>query len=355
MTLLQAALVQLGPGGDFVREYATAPEQPSRLTARRPAPFTSFGTGPWLSRESPESSRGDQPPDSNIDPFSCLARLVGVLTACAQRLERQRTGLANALGPALSSLRSPMRVLEHAADSRSGIGNRALIDSRLRFAQTFEMSQLERTTAPMNLTPKQLRILQLIRDWRVRKGYSPTMQELADEIGVSKVTVFEHVEALIKKQALVREPNKARSLSIAEGIAVPDEARPLRFPLVGKIAAGNPIERVANEDEIDLGEVLSPPSSKGQNSTFALKVEGDSMRDEGILDGDFVLIERTQVAANGDKVVALLPDGSTTLKTFFKEDDHIRLQPANPQFDPIRVKFCQVQGIVKGVVRRYGR
>jgi repressor LexA len=181
------------------------------------------------------------------------------------------------------------------------------------------------------------------------------MQELADEIGVSKVTVFEHVEALIKKQALVREPNKARSLSIAEGIAVPDEARPLRFPLVGKIAAGNPIERVANEDEIDLGEVLSPPSSKGQNSTFALKVEGDSMRDEGILDGDFVLIERTQVAANGDKVVALLPDGSTTLKTFFKEDDHIRLQPANPQFDPIRVKFCQVQGIVKGVVRRYGR
>jgi repressor LexA len=207
----------------------------------------------------------------------------------------------------------------------------------------------------MNLTPKQLRILQLIRDWRVRKGYSPTMQELADEIGVSKVTVFEHVEALIKKQALVREPNKARSLSIAEGIAVPDEARPLRFPLVGKIAAGNPIERVANEDEIDLGEVLSPPSSKGQNSTFALKVEGDSMRDEGILDGDFVLIERTQVAANGDKVVALLPDGSTTLKTFFKEDDHIRLQPANPQFDPIRVKFCQVQGIVKGVVRRYGR
>jgi repressor LexA len=206
----------------------------------------------------------------------------------------------------------------------------------------------------MNLTPKQLRILQLIRDWRVRKGYSPTMQELADEIGVSKVTVFEHVEALIKKQALVREPNKARSWSIAEGSAGPDEARPLRFPLVGKIAAGNPIERVANEDEIDLAEVLCPPN-RGTNSTFALKVEGDSMRDEGILDGDFVLIERTQVANNGDKVVALLPDGSTTLKTFYKEEDHIRLQPANPQFEPIRVKFCQVQGIVKGVVRRYGR
>lgn len=204
----------------------------------------------------------------------------------------------------------------------------------------------------MNLTPKQLRILQLIRDWRVRRGYSPTMQEMADEIGVSKVTVFEHVEALIKKGALVREPNKARSLSIADGIAVPDEARPLRFPLVGRIAAGNPIEKVADLDEIDLGDMLGADTGKA-NSTFALKVEGDSMRDEGILDGDYVLIERTQVAQNGDKVVALLPDGSTTLKTFFKEDDHIRLQPANPNYDPIRVKYCQIQGTVRGVVRRY--
>lgn len=206
----------------------------------------------------------------------------------------------------------------------------------------------------MNLTPKQLKILQLIRDYRVRRGYSPTMQELADEIGVSKVTVFEHVEALIKKGALVREPNKARSLSIADGIAVPDEARPLRFPLVGKIAAGHPIERVSDSDEIDLTEFFSARGPKGE-STFALKVEGESMRDEGILDGDFVLIERTQVAQNGDRVVALLPDGSTTLKTFYKEDDHIRLQPANPAFEPIRVKYCQVQGVVKGVVRRYGR
>ena len=203
----------------------------------------------------------------------------------------------------------------------------------------------------MNLTPKQLKILQLIRDWRVRRGYSPTMQELADEIGVSKVTAFEHVEALIKKGALVREPNKARSLSIADGIAVPDEARPTRFPLVGKIAAGYPIEKVADQDEIDLNDLVG--QRPGRDSTFALKVEGDSMKDEGILDGDYVLCERTEVARNGDRVVALLPDGQTTVKTFFKEDDHIRLQPANPGYDPIRVKFCQVQGVVKGVVRRY--
>lgn len=204
----------------------------------------------------------------------------------------------------------------------------------------------------MNLTPKQLRILKLIRDSRVRRGYSPTMQELADEIGVSKVTVFEHVEALIKKGALVRERNKARSLSIAEGIAVPDEDRPLRLPLVGKIAAGYPIEKVASEEELDLSEVLAPGDETGESS-FALCVDGDSMRDEGILDGDYILLERAQVAKNGDRVVALLEDGSTTLKTFYKEEDHIRLQPANPDFEPIRVKFCQVQGIVKAVVRRY--
>jgi repressor LexA len=203
----------------------------------------------------------------------------------------------------------------------------------------------------MNLTPKQLKILQLIRDWRVRKGYSPTMQELADEIGVSKVTVFEHVEALIKKGALVREPNKARSLSIAEGIAVPDESRPTRFPLVGRIAAGYPIEKVPEMDEIDLSDIVG--RGNRTDSTFALKVEGDSMRDEGILDGDYVLVERSEIARNGDKVVALLPDGQTTLKTFFKEEDFIRLQPANPAYEPIRVRYCQIQGIVKGVVRRY--
>lgn len=204
----------------------------------------------------------------------------------------------------------------------------------------------------MNLTPKQLRILQLIRDWRVRRGYSPTMQELADEIGVSKVTVFEHVEALIRKGALAREPNKARSLSIASGVTVPDEDRPTRFPLVGKIAAGYPIEKIEDRDEIDIGDLLSH-TTRGQDSTFALQVEGDSMRDEGILDGDYVIVERRQVASNGDRVVALLPDGSTTLKTFYREDDHIRLQPANPDFEPIRVKFCQIQGTVRGVIRRY--
>jgi repressor LexA len=204
----------------------------------------------------------------------------------------------------------------------------------------------------MNLTPKQLRILQLIRDCRIRNGYSPTMQELADEIGVSKVTVFEHVEALIKKGALTRDPNKARSLSIAEGIAVPDESRPFRFPLVGKIAAGYPIEKVEDRDELDLLDVVGPrPGRNG--ALFALRVQGDSMRDEGILEGDYILVERTDTAGNGERVVALLPNGETTLKTFFREGDRIRLQPANPEFQPIMVKDCKIQGIVRSVLRKY--
>jgi len=204
----------------------------------------------------------------------------------------------------------------------------------------------------MNLTPKQLKILQLIRDSRVRTGCSPTMQELADELGVSKVTVFEHVEALIKKGALIREPNKARSLSIADGIALPDEEHPLKFPLVGKIAAGYPIEKFPDTDSLDVSDLLAPRAG-AVNATFALKVDGDSMKDEGILDGDYVIIERRDTARNGDRVVALLPNGESTLKSYFKEADHIRLQPANSAYDPIRVKDCKVQGIVVGVIRRY--
>ena len=204
----------------------------------------------------------------------------------------------------------------------------------------------------MNLTPKQLTILRLIRDSRVRSGYSPTMQELADELGVSKVTVFEHVEALIKKGALTREPNKARSLSIASNVALPDEEKPVSFPLIGKIAAGYPIEKFQDDDELNLAELFGPSVGR-VNATYALCVDGDSMRDEGILDGDYVIVERRDTARNGDRVVALLPNGETTLKTYFKEADHIRLQPANPDFEPIRVKECKIQGIVVGVMRRY--
>jgi repressor LexA len=205
----------------------------------------------------------------------------------------------------------------------------------------------------MNLTPKQLKILQLIRDSRVTHGYSPTMQELADALGISKVTVFEHVEALIRKGALTREANKARSLSICNDALVPDEAQPMRFPLVGKIAAGYPIEKYEQSDQLSLEEFFGPRIGQKVGS-YALQVDGDSMRDEGIMDGDYVIVERRDVARNGERVVALLPNGETTLKTFYKEPDgRIRLQPANDAFEPIIVNDCRIQGVVIGVLRRY--
>ena len=206
----------------------------------------------------------------------------------------------------------------------------------------------------MSLTPKQVEIFRLIRDARISQGFSPTLQELAAELGVSRVTVHEHVEQLIKKGALTRETNKARSLSVAEDFVLPDEMHDgISFPLVGRIAAGYPIERLQDDESLNL-ESFFGPRTGSVGATFALQVEGESMQDEGIFDGDYVIVERRNTARSGERVVALLPEGESTLKTFFKEKDgRIRLQPANEAFDPIIVDDCQIQGVVIGVLRRY--
>jgi repressor LexA len=210
-----------------------------------------------------------------------------------------------------------------------------------------------------SLTPKQLHILTRIRDLRTARGYSPTMQELADELGVSKVTVFEHVEALIKKGTLTRQPNKARSLELNPTVELPDEERNTKLPLVGTIAAGSPIEAVEDRQSLDL-ESLFAPSARTTNefgasgSVYVLKVRGDSMINEQIRDGDFVIIQRQENARNGQTVVALLDSGEATLKKFYREHGKIRLQPANEKYEPIIVDDCKVQGIVIGVIRTYG-
>jgi len=205
----------------------------------------------------------------------------------------------------------------------------------------------------INLTPKQLHILKRIRDLRISRGYSPTMQELGDELGVSKVTVFEHVEALIKKGALLRQPNKARSLEIDPGFDLPDEQRGARLPLIGAIAAGMPIDAVEDRQYLDLEELFAVRSRRGGGGTFVLQVRGDSMIDEQISDGDYVVVQPRNTARNGETVVALLDNGEATLKKFYRERDHIRLQPANADFEPIIVKDCKIQGVVIGVVRAY--
>jgi repressor LexA len=204
----------------------------------------------------------------------------------------------------------------------------------------------------MNLTPKQQKILMLIRDCRLTRGYSPTMQELAERLGVSKVTVFEHVEALLKKGALRRDPNKARSLELTSKCLLPDEQRATRLPLVGDIAAGHPIEAVEDRQFIDLEDIFTPPHRSGD--IFVLRVKGDSMIDEQIRDGDYVVCRRAETARNGQTVVALLPDeNEATLKKFYRQKGRIRLQPANEAYEPIWVDDVQIQGIVVGVVRTY--
>lgn len=198
------------------------------------------------------------------------------------------------------------------------------------------------------VTPRQMEILRHIRDYGVRYGYSPTMQELAEELAVSKVTIFEHVERLCQKGLLRRRRHAARSLALTGRVRFPDQSAGV-LPLVGYIAAGAPIDAIAQQEELELGELL-----KGGAGRFALRVRGDSMVDEQIRDGDYVIVEPRQAIRNGQTVVALLSGGEATLKRYYRQGNRIRLQPANPDFEPIHVDAAEVeiQGIVVGVVRR---
>lgn len=197
----------------------------------------------------------------------------------------------------------------------------------------------------LTVTPRQLEILTLIRDTRRNLGYSPTLQELADELGISKITVFEHVEALIAKGMVTRRSNRARSLELTPVARFPDE-RPTLIPMVGRIAAGRPIEAIETTEHVDLEEIFTSRYPVG-----ILTVAGDSMIDDQIRDGDWVVFEKRTNPRNGDTVVALI-DGEATLKRFYKEKTRIRLQPANEKYQPIYVRDVEIQGVVIGVLRR---
>jgi repressor LexA len=203
----------------------------------------------------------------------------------------------------------------------------------------------------MNLTPRQLDVLVSIRNYRHLHGYSPTMQELADQLGTSKVTIFEHVGAIEKKRVLRRDKHKARSLEIVTDEALPDEERPTKLPLLGNIAAGAPIEAIENREELDLEQMF-----QARNGVYVLRVRGESMIEDHLCDGDYVVIERREQARNGEQVVALIDGAEATLKRFYKESGgRIRLQPANHTMEPriVEADRCKVQGVVIGVLRSY--
>jgi repressor LexA len=172
------------------------------------------------------------------------------------------------------------------------------------------------------------------------------LQEIADELGISKVTVFEHVEGLIEKGLLVKRSNRARSLELSSLAQFPDE-RPTLIPLVGRIAAGSPVEAVELPDTIDIEEMFS-----SRHPVRMLTVVGDSMIDDQICDGDLVIYEQRSNPRNGNTVVALI-DGEATLKRFYQEKNRIRLQPANNRYEPIYVREVDIQGVVIGILRRF--
>jgi repressor LexA len=203
-----------------------------------------------------------------------------------------------------------------------------------------------RRTKSRALTPKQLALLTYLRDYERERGYAPTLQELADHFGVSKITIFEHVGVLRGKGFLRQHRYRARSLKLTPQVEFPDE-RPTRMPLLGRIAAGLPIEAVQDSETLDLEEVLAT-----RGKTFALRVRGDSMIEEHIRDGDYVIVERRDTARDGETVVALLDNGEATLKKLYREADRVRLQPANAGLAPIYAKQVKIQGVVVGLVRK---
>lgn len=203
------------------------------------------------------------------------------------------------------------------------------------------------------LTEKQIRVLRYFRDYRRERGIAPTLDEAAQALGVSKITIHEHLNQLTKKGAIHRDKAKARAVAILHDPDAKDEPVAQRaapsIPLVGMIAAGRPIEAIEDRQDIPLTELV-PTGDR----MYLLRVRGKSMIDDHIDDGDLVVVERRETAADGDIVVAILDDEEATLKRFYRESNGmIRLQPANSTMEPIFTSRVQLRGVVRGVIRRF--
>ena len=207
--------------------------------------------------------------------------------------------------------------------------------------------------SPVTIYKKQKQIIDFISQYIQVNGYSPTLQEIADAMGLSSLaTVHEHLQALEKKNIIKRYDGAVRGIEVVDN-SVNASLSAIELPLIGYIAAGEPIEAIENEITTVM---VSPDMVSKSKRCFVLQVKGSSMIDEGIMDGDYVVLKQQETAENGQIVVALIDEGFATLKKFYKEkDDKIRLQPANDEMEPIIVEANQVkiQGVVTGIVRRY--
>ena len=198
------------------------------------------------------------------------------------------------------------------------------------------------------LTKRQREILDYLNEFIEQHGYAPSLEEIGRRFGLSSLaTVHKHLTNLQDKGFIRRAWNRSRSVEL-----VPTRmgGRALDLPLLGYVAAGAPIEAVVSNETVTVPEDLV-----GTRDTYALRVRGNSMIDEQIRDGDLVVVEDRQTAHNGEMVIALLEGAEVTLKKFYRENGHIRLQPANDAVAPIIVRAdkVQVQGVVVAVMRRY--
>jgi repressor LexA len=200
----------------------------------------------------------------------------------------------------------------------------------------------------MAITRRQKEVIDFLSAFTSKNGYSPSYEEIAAGLGLNSLaTVHKHVTNLQTKGLLQRAHNRSRSIDV-----LPQrKTRSLmdRLPLLGRIAAGQPVEAIEQAESISLSDIL------GNRECFALEVRGDSMRDEHIMSGDYVLVERTKVAREGEIVVALIDGADATLKRYYREGDRIRLQPSNSEMKPIYAPAVSVsiQGKVLGMLRKY--
>jgi repressor LexA len=200
----------------------------------------------------------------------------------------------------------------------------------------------------MALTRRQREVLDVIRDFIGKQGYSPSLEEIGSELGLSSVaTVHKHVTLLVEKGYVKRTWNQNRSIEMTE----PEAGGTLNLPLYGTIAAGQPLEAVPTNERICVpADMVSE-----RHKAYVLRVQGDSMIDEQIRDGDFVVIEDREAPGHGETVVALIDGTEATLKRFYRDGPTVRLEPANPTMKPMSFPAEQVriQGVAVGILRKY--
>lgn len=201
------------------------------------------------------------------------------------------------------------------------------------------------------LTKSQEKVLTFIKKYSAEHGFPPAIREICEGVGLSSpATVFVHIKNLEKEGYLRTTNNKFRTIEIlVENEYDTKNEDVIKVPLLGKITAGNPITAIEQPNEFfNLPASLVPANA----DVFTLHVSGESMINKGIYDGDYVIIRKQNNAKNGDTVVAMTEENEVTLKTFYKEKDHIRLQPENSTMDPIIVKDCEILGKIGGVFRK---